>query len=102
MTRQLPAQPDLDHLKKQAKRVLRGLAERHPQALERTPLGWALHGSENGWHKDSGITPAWSRRCFRRGPRRPGSQMRSRPVSRCWRYCGAARNGSDGAPLARD
>jgi hypothetical protein len=19
-----------------------------------TPLGWALHGSEHGWHKDSG------------------------------------------------
>ena len=34
MTRQLPAHPDLDHLKKQAKRVLRGLAERDPQALE--------------------------------------------------------------------
>ncbi len=35
MTRQLPARPDLDHLKKQAKRVLRGLKERNPQALER-------------------------------------------------------------------
>jgi ankyrin repeat protein len=35
MTRQLPARPDLEHLKKQAKRVLRGLADRSPQALER-------------------------------------------------------------------
>jgi len=35
MTRQLPAHPDLEHLKKQAKRVLRGLKERNPQAVER-------------------------------------------------------------------
>ena len=35
MTRQLPARPDLDHLRKQAKRVLRSLEARNPQALER-------------------------------------------------------------------
>ena len=35
MTRRLPDRPDLDHLKKQAKRLLRGLASREPGALER-------------------------------------------------------------------
>lgn len=35
MTRRLPDRPDLDHLKKQAKRLLRGLESRNPQVLER-------------------------------------------------------------------
>jgi ankyrin repeat protein len=35
MTRRLPDRPDLDHLKKQAKHLLRGLEARNPQALER-------------------------------------------------------------------
>lgn len=35
MTRRLPDRPDFDHLKKQAKQLLRGLASRDPQALER-------------------------------------------------------------------
>ncbi|HMA42606.1 MAG TPA: ankyrin repeat domain-containing protein [Gemmatimonadales bacterium] len=35
MTRRLPDHPDLDHLRKQAKQLLRGLEARNPQALER-------------------------------------------------------------------
>jgi ankyrin repeat protein len=35
MTRRLPARPSLAHLKKQAKRVLQGLIEKNPEALER-------------------------------------------------------------------
>jgi ankyrin repeat protein len=35
MTRRLPDRPDFDHLKKQAKQLLRGLVSRDPQALER-------------------------------------------------------------------
>jgi ankyrin repeat protein len=35
MTRRLPARPDLDHLKKEAKQLLRGLEARNAQALER-------------------------------------------------------------------
>lgn len=35
MTRRLPDRPDFDHLKKQAKHLLRGLESRDPQALER-------------------------------------------------------------------
>ncbi|HEY6060198.1 MAG TPA: ankyrin repeat domain-containing protein, partial [Gemmatimonadales bacterium] len=35
MTRRLPDRPNLDHLKKQAKQLLRGLETRNPQAIER-------------------------------------------------------------------
>jgi ankyrin repeat protein len=35
MTRRLPDRPSLEHLKKQAKRVLQGLVEKNPEALER-------------------------------------------------------------------
>jgi hypothetical protein len=44
--------------------AVRLLLEHHPD-LESTdnefhssPLGWAIHGSENGWHRESGNYPA--------------------------------------------
>lgn len=111
MTRRLPDRPDFDHLKNQAKQLLRGLAARDPQAercnnnavrlmlsagwpldgrsqsggtalhwaswhgtremvreilryhppvdvrgddYDLPPLGWAFHGSENSWHRETG------------------------------------------------
>ena len=44
--------------------LVRLILLRHPpledadNAYESTPLGWALHGSENGWHRDRGDHPA--------------------------------------------
>jgi hypothetical protein len=51
---------------------------RHNPALEdaandfnATPLGWAIHGSENGWHRHSGDYAATVERLLRAGARLP-------------------------------
>jgi ankyrin repeat protein len=36
-----------------------------------TPLGWAIHGSENGWHRDTGDYPAAVDALLRAGARPP-------------------------------
>ncbi len=36
-----------------------------------TPLGWAIHGSENGWHKDKGDYPATVAALLDAGAKRP-------------------------------
>src|SRR5438105_9506523 len=99
MPTELPPHPNLQHLKKQAKALLRDFHEGKADAVEKfaglrlnvppklsdaqhlvardygfdslilrhqpelediendfkaTPLGWATHGSENGWHREKG------------------------------------------------
>jgi ankyrin repeat protein len=45
-----------------------------------TPLGWATHGSENGWHRGIGDYPAVVEALLAAGAKRPNSPAGTEPV----------------------
>ena len=47
-----------------------------------TPLGWAIHGSENGWHRDTGDYAATVEALLRAGSAAPGKARRQPPGAR--------------------
>lgn len=57
--------------------ALKMILERKPDLedsnndFQSTPLGWAMHGSENGWHRETGNYPATVEALLRAGVRPP-------------------------------
>jgi len=45
--------------------------ELHDADYNSTPLGWAIHGSENGWHRETGNYPATVEAILRAGAKLP-------------------------------
>jgi hypothetical protein len=71
--------------------AVRLLLEHHPDLedtdneFKSSPLGWAIHGSENGWHRESGSYPATVESLLRAGvkiPDKPAGTTEVRDVLR--------------------
>ena len=49
-----------------------------------TPMGWATHGSEHGWHRKSGTIPPWWKPCSRPGQSFLKRFRGLRPSKKCY------------------
>ena len=57
-----------------------------------TPLGWATHGSEHGWHREAGNYPAVVEALLEAGAKLPETVSGTEAVKEVLRRHGAGKN----------